>query len=48
VQPVYNLDVAAAHSFFVGVQGALVHDNSLPDMRLEPFDRVPEIARNTP
>jgi hypothetical protein len=48
VQPVYNLDVAAAHSFFVGVQGALVHDNSLPDTRLEPFDRVPEIAGVAP
>jgi hypothetical protein len=48
VQPVYNLDVAASHSFFVGVNGALVHDNSLPDTRAGAFDRVPEIAADAP
>ena len=48
VQPVFNLDVASSHSFFVGTQGALVHDNSLPDTRLSPFDRIPEIAQATP
>lgn len=38
VQPVYNLDVSTCHSFFVGRAGALVHDNTLPPLRLEPFD----------
>ncbi len=48
VQPVFNLDVASSHSFFVGAEGALVHDNSLPDTRLTPFDRLPEMAHHTP
>jgi hypothetical protein len=38
VQPVFNLDVADGHSFFVGKQGALVHDNSVPGTRVAPFD----------
>jgi len=38
VQPVFNLDVAEDADFFVGQQGALVHDNTLPDLRLAPFD----------
>jgi hypothetical protein len=38
VQPVFNLDVAADADFFVGRVGALVHDNTLPDLRLTPFD----------
>ena len=38
VQPVYNLDVAEAHDFFAGSAAALVHDNTLPDVRLKPFD----------
>jgi hypothetical protein len=42
-QPVYNLTVASSWSFFVGQTGALVHDNTLPDARLEPFDAVPRI-----
>jgi hypothetical protein len=37
-QLVYNLDVAEAADFFVGKLGALVHDNTLPDPRLVPFD----------
>lgn len=41
VVPVYNLDVAAAANFFVGRSTALVHDNSLPDPRQPPFDRLP-------
>ncbi|MDB5352291.1 MAG: hypothetical protein JWN86_3538 [Planctomycetota bacterium] len=41
-QPVFNLDVARTHSFFVGRQGELVHDNSLPEPELEPFDAVVE------
>jgi len=42
-QPVYNLTVAQNWSFFVGQASALVHDNTLPDARLEPFDAVPKI-----
>ena len=38
VQPVFNLDVAQCRSFFVGASGALVHDNSLVDPVLHPFD----------
>jgi hypothetical protein len=38
VQPVFNLDVADDADFFVGSLGALVHDNTLPDLRLAPFD----------
>ena len=38
VQLVYNLDVAEDADFFAGNVGALVHDNTLPDPRLTPFD----------
>ncbi len=38
VQPVFNLDVADDHDFFAGSSAVLVHDNSLPDTRLTPFD----------
>jgi hypothetical protein len=41
VVPVYNLDVARKRTFFVGSSGALVHDNTLPDPRLTPFDAPP-------
>jgi hypothetical protein len=41
VVPVYNLDVARKHSFFVGHDCTLVHDNTLPDARLQPFDELP-------
>jgi Pretoxin HINT domain len=40
VQPVFNLDVAEDADFFVGKAGSLVHDNTLPDPRLAPFDAV--------
>ena len=40
-QPVFNLDVADNADFFVGQGAALVHDNSLPDLRLAPFDLPP-------
>jgi len=43
VQPVFNLDVAEDADFFAGKLGALVHDNSLPDPRLAPFDALPSI-----
>lgn len=41
VQPVFNLDVAEDADFFVGRASALVHDNSLPGLRLAPFDAAP-------
>lgn len=46
VQPVFNLDVAQSRSFFVGASGALVHDNSLVDPVLHPFDapKAPAVA----
>ncbi len=37
-QLVYNLDVAGPRNFFVGDQGLLVHDNSLPDLSTTRFD----------
>ena len=40
VQPVFNLDVAEDGDFFAGKVAALVHDNTLPDPRLAPFDAV--------
>ena len=44
VQPVFNLDVADAHDFFAGAAAALVHDNTLPETRLEPFDVAPALT----
>ena len=41
VQLVYNLDIADDADFFAGQIGALVHDNTLPDPRLTPFDAAP-------
>ncbi len=47
VQPVFNLDVGEDADFFVGRGGALVHDNTLPDLRLAPFDALPSLASAT-
>jgi hypothetical protein len=44
VQPVYNLDVAPTHSFFVGCGKVLVRDNSLPPLMFTPFDAEPSLA----
>jgi hypothetical protein len=44
VQPVFNLEVGENQSFFVGTQGALVHDNSLVRAVTEPFDTAPELV----
>jgi hypothetical protein len=44
VQPVFNLEVASGHSFFVGNQGALVHDNSAIVATTQPFDAAPVLA----
>ena len=41
IQPLYNLDVATSGTFFVGQSKLLVHDNTLPDHRLMPFDALP-------
>ncbi len=48
VQPLYNLDVAGSRTFFVGTSTVLVHDNTLPDHRLEPFDAVPVVDSESP
>ena len=47
VQPVFNLDVANTHSFFVGSQTLLVRDNSLPPAMSTPFDAEPSLAAVT-
>ena len=44
VQPVFNLDVADDADFFAGESAALVHDNSLPDLKQVPFDAPPAVA----
>lgn len=45
IQPVFNLEVARGHSFFVGEAGILVHDNSLIETVDHPFDATPALAR---
>ena len=40
IQLVYNLDVADTADYFAGSSAALVHDNTLPDPRLVPFDAL--------
>ncbi|SIO43120.1 HEAT repeat [Singulisphaera sp. GP187] len=47
VQPVFNLDVADDADFFVGRQGALVHDNTLPALRQAPFDAPPSSLKTS-
>jgi hypothetical protein len=42
-QPLYNLDVAGNRTFFAGTTNLLVHDNTLPDHRLKPFDALPVV-----
>ncbi len=41
VQPVFNLEVAAGQSFFVGAPRVLVHDNSIANDVVAPFDAAP-------
>jgi tetratricopeptide (TPR) repeat protein len=43
IEPLYNLDVSANRSFFVGNAGVLVHDNTLPPVRQAPFDAQPRL-----
>ena len=38
------LEVAADHDFFVGHRGTLVHDNTIPRLRLDPFDAEPSLS----
>ena len=40
-QRLYNLDVATTGTFFAGQSKLLVHDNTLPENRLVPFDVLP-------
>ena len=44
VELVYNLDIADEADFFAGTAAALVHDNTLPDPRLVPFDAAGSVA----
>jgi hypothetical protein len=44
IEPVYNLTVLQAESFFVGSQGLLVHDNSEVVPVGKPFDAAPELS----
>ena len=44
VQPVFNLDVEGDADFFVGEAAALVHDNTLPDLKQTPFDAPQAVA----
>ncbi len=44
IQPVFNLEVAGGHDFFVGKAGAMVHDNSLVRPVASPFDSA-ELAK---
>jgi hypothetical protein len=44
VQPVFNLDVAENQTFFVGQEGALVHDNTVPSPRDRRFDVPPTLV----
>ena len=44
VQLVYNLDVADDADFFAGEAAALVHDNTLPDLKQQPFDAPKDVA----
>ena len=41
IQPVFNLEVARGADFFVGKSGVLVHDNSLVEPVVRPFDATP-------
>ena len=44
VQPVFNLDVADDHDFFVGDANALVHDNTVAEPVTQPFDAPAAVA----
>ena len=42
IAPVFNLDVAADHTYFVGRHQYLVHDNTLPPTQVKVFDALAE------
>jgi hypothetical protein len=42
-EPIFNLDVDGARTFFVGAHGALVHDNTMPAAITNPFDAAPDL-----
>jgi hypothetical protein len=42
--PVFNLEVAGGHDFFVGSPGTLAHDHTLPEPVAAPFDAPPAVA----
>jgi hypothetical protein len=44
VQPVFNLEVPEGHSYFVGRQGVLVHDNTRLQPVAKPFDTAGVLA----
>jgi hypothetical protein len=44
VEPLFNLVVAVSRTYFVGEKDTLVHDNTLPDPHLKPFDAEPVLA----
>ena len=46
-QPVFNLEVASGQSFFVGRGGVLVHDNSVVEPVLKPFDAASGLVLET-
>lgn len=46
--PVFNLIVDRNHDFFVGRRGVLAHDDTMPDRRVRPFDRVGELVAARP
>ncbi len=48
VQPVFNLDIADDSDFFAGPIAALVHDNTLPDLKQTPFDAPASFATLKP
>jgi len=43
-RPVYNLEVAGGHDFFVGRAGTLVHDHTAAETVTHPFDAEPGLA----
>ncbi len=48
VEPVFNLIVGKNHSYFVGNHDELVHDNTLPDPHVVPFDAQKSLAVKDP
>jgi hypothetical protein len=44
IRPVFNLEVAGGHDFFVGSAGALIHDHTTVEPVSRPFDAGPVVA----